>query len=221
MGANTKFGAKEVMDVTLYDMETGRPVIFFDTLKTSEIAVTSEKVYARGGKGNNKLITWEINKEATLTIEDALISPKSLELVTGMATKVGAQTITMRQDTVYESGVDKGDLFPLTASSNGEIELAFAPKEAAASILVYEADDDCGTPIAMSGATLTDKTLKVAAAADKKVVVYYTYTSSADTETYTVDATKFSGTYKLVGDTVLRNANTGKNYTHVFNAKCV
>lgn len=48
MGANTKFGAKEVMDVTLYDMETGRPVIFFDTLKTSEIAVTSEKVYARG-----------------------------------------------------------------------------------------------------------------------------------------------------------------------------
>lgn len=198
MGANTKFGAKEVMDVTLYDMETGRPVIFFDTLKTSEIAVTSEKVYARGGKGNNKLITWEINKEATLTIEDALISPKSLELVTGMATKVGAQTITMRQDTVYKDGLDQGDLYPLTASANGDIELAFAPKEAAANILVYDAEDDCGTPIAMSGATLAGKILTVAAAADKKVVVYYTYTSSAETETYTVDATKFSGTYKLV-----------------------
>jgi hypothetical protein len=203
MGANTKFGAKEVMDVTLYDMETGRPVIFFDTLKTSEIAVTSEKVYARGGKGNNKLITWEINKEATLTIEDALISPKSLELVTGMATKVGAQTITMRQDTVYEADkdgvmVNRGDLYPLTATADGSITLAYEPKEAAANIIVYLADDDCGTPLVMTGATLTDKVLKVADAAGKKVVCYYTYESGAETETYTVDASKFSGTYKLV-----------------------
>ena len=211
MGANTKFGAKEVMDCTLYDMETGKPVIFFDTLKTSEIAVTSEKVYARGGKGNNKLITWDLNKEATLTIEDALISPKSLELVTGMATQVGAQKITMRQDTVYEGGVDKGDLYPLTASSTGAITLAFTPNEEAANILVYEVEDDCGTPIDMAGATLSGTTLTVAAAKNKKVVVYYTYQSSAETETYTVAADKFSGTYKLVGDTVIRNANTGKD----------
>ena len=67
--SNAKFGAKEVMDVVLYDMETNKPVIQFDSLKTSSISVTSEKVYARGGKGNPKLITWEINKEATLTIE--------------------------------------------------------------------------------------------------------------------------------------------------------
>lgn len=199
------------MDCTLYDMETGRPVIFFDTLKTSEIAVTSEKVYARGGKGNNKLLTWELNKEATLTIEDALISPKSLELVTGMATQTGAQKITMRQDTVYENGVSKGDLYPLTASSTGVIELAFAPNESAADILVYEVNDDCGTPIDMANATISDKKLTVAAAANKKIVVYYTYQSSAETETYTVAADKFSGTYKLVGDTVIRNANTGKD----------
>ena len=46
--ANGKFGAKEVMDVVLYDMQTNKPVIAFDTLKTSSIEVTSEKVYARG-----------------------------------------------------------------------------------------------------------------------------------------------------------------------------
>ena len=48
--ANGKFGAKEVLDVTLYDMATNKPVIFFDTLKTSNIEFTSEKVYARGGR---------------------------------------------------------------------------------------------------------------------------------------------------------------------------
>ena len=68
--SNAKFGAKEVMDVVLYDMETDKPVIQFDSLKTSSISVTSEKVYARGGKGNPKLITWEINKEATLTYKE-------------------------------------------------------------------------------------------------------------------------------------------------------
>ena len=142
--SNAKFGAKEVMDVVLYDMETNKPVIQFDSLKTSSISVTSEKVYARGGKGNPKLITWEINKEATLTIEDALISPKSLELISGIARKVGVQTIRMRQTTEYdENGVNKGSMYPLKADSTGKITLAFEPNTTADKILVYPYDSDC------------------------------------------------------------------------------
>ena len=215
MSANTKFGAKEVMDVILYDMSTNKPVIFFDTLKTSSIEVTSEKVYARGGKGNAKLITWEINKEGKLTIEDALLSPKSLELISGVATVKGKQTVYMRQATEYDNStgipVDKGELFPLTASSAGAINLAYSPKEGATSILVYSADDDCGTPIDMANAQLSGKTLTVPGAANKKVVVYYTFESADATETYTIDATHFSGTYKLVGNTVIRNRESGKD----------
>lgn len=215
MGANTKFGAKEVMDVILYDMSTNKPVIFFDTLKTSSIEVTAEKVYARGGKGNAKLITWELNKEGKLTIEDALLSPKSLELISGIATTTGKQTVYMRQATEYDtsgtSPVDKGELFPLTANGSGVINLAYAPKEGATSILVYTADDDCGTPLAMTSASLSGKELTVAAAANKKVIVYYTFDSASTTETYIIDATHFSGTYKLVGNTVIRNRETGKD----------
>lgn len=211
MSANTKFGAKEVMDVVLYDMSSNKPVIFFDTLKTSNIEVTSEKVYARGGKGNSKLITWELNKEGKVTIEDALISPKSIELVSGLATVTGAQTVYMRQTTEFEAGVNKGEMYPLTADSTGVIKLGYAPIEAAADIIVYEASDDCGTALAMSGATLTGTTLTVSAAANKKVVVYYTFKSDANTETYTVDASHFAGTYKMVGNTVVRNRDTGKD----------
>ena len=54
--SNAKFGAKEVMDVVLYDMETDKPVIQFDSLKTSSISVTSEKVYARGGKDRKSVV---------------------------------------------------------------------------------------------------------------------------------------------------------------------
>lgn len=211
MGANTKFGAKEVMDVILYDMSTNKPVIFFDTLKTSSIEVTAEKVYARGGKGNAKLITWELNKEGKLTIEDALISPKSLELVSGVATRTGKQTVYMRQATTYDGGVDKGESFPLTASSTGVINLAYAPQESAANILVYLADDDCGTPIDMASASLSGTTLTVDAAKNKKVIVYYTFESAGTAETYVIDSSHFSGTYKLVGNTVIRNRETGKD----------
>ena len=177
--SNAKFGAKEVMDVVLYDMETDRPVIQFDSLKTSSISVTSEKVYARGGKGNPKLITWEINKEATLTIEDALISPKSMELVSGIARKIGVQTIRMRQTTEYENGENKGRLYPLKADADGKITLAFKPNTTADKIIVYPYDSDCDETalIAMDGATLAENVLTVAGAADQRVVVYYDYDS--------------------------------------------
>lgn len=218
--ANTKFGAKEVMDVTLYDMATNKPVICFDTLKTSSVSVTSEKVYARGGKGNPKLITWEINKEATLTIEDALITPKSMELVSGMATATGTKTVYVRQknewDTTDTTPKDKGDLYPLKCSKEGVINLAFTPKEKVEDIRVYLSDSDCGTPVTMTGASINEKTLTlgpdgITSAADKKVVVYYTRDTSETTQTYVITADKFAGTYKLVGDTVVRNAETGQD----------
>ena len=211
--SNAKFGAKEVMDVVLYDMETDKPVIQFDSLKTSSISVTSEKVYARGGKGNPKLITWEINKEATLTIEDALISPKSLELVSGIARKVGVQTIRMRQVTEYENGENKGKLYPLKADADGNITLAFKPNSDVSKVLVYPYDADCeeDSLFDMTGATLADNVLTIAEAAGQRVVVYYDYDSEATAETYVIDAEHFSGTYKLVGDTVLRNQKTGKD----------
>lgn len=214
-----KFGAKEVMDVTLYNMATGAPVITFDTLKTSAIEVTSEKVHARGGKGNPKIITWEVNKEATMTISDALLSPKSLELVSGMATATGSQTIPFRQKTEYDftdptKPVDKGDLFPLTCSSGGVITLAYTPTSAVSAIYVYLAADDCGTRIDMTGANLSANVLTLGAngttvAGGKKVVAYYDYASPATTQAWTITSDKFSGTYKMVGSTVIRNADTG------------
>lgn len=210
--ANVKFGAKEVMDCTLYSMATGLPVLYFDSLKTSSISVKSEKVYARGGRGNPKLITWETNKEATLTIEDALISPKSLELISGIARTTGAQAIYMRQATEYEDGVDKGKFYLLTTDATGKVVLGFTPKEQVANIVCYEAEDDCGTRIPMNGATLSGNELTLGATyANKAVVVYYTYDSVATADTFIIDASHFSGTYKLVGDTIIRNQETGQD----------
>ena len=94
---NKKFGIKEVADVAFYvvgdvkvDSTTGEvtfvgtdtvrkgPVLTFDTLKVSNLEFTGETTDARGGKGNSVLMSWDHSREATLTLEDALLSVESL-----------------------------------------------------------------------------------------------------------------------------------------------
>lgn len=84
-----KYGIKEVADVVFYtitevgDEEFYTPVLFLDTLKVSTLEKAAEKVEAKGGKGNKKLITWNFGKEVTLNLEDALFSPASMSLIWG------------------------------------------------------------------------------------------------------------------------------------------
>lgn len=211
-----KFGIKEVMDVCFYDTKTGKPVIFFDTLKLSELENKASESAAKGGKGNPKLLIWDFDREATMKIQDALLSPKSFSLLAGTDTAIGTAIIQMRQSHVYATDpddatnmIDKGADYPLTASGAGAVELAYTPLETASNILVYDADDDGGTPL--TAGTLSGKTLTNASWASKKLVVYYTYNSGSDAQTFTISADKFPSTYKIVGDTVIRNATTGKD----------
>lgn len=78
-----QYGIKEVADVTIYDLTTGKPVLFLDTLKVSTIEQTAEQAEARGGKGNSALIVWDYGKEINVTLEDALFTPKSLAVMFG------------------------------------------------------------------------------------------------------------------------------------------
>lgn len=82
-----RYGIKEVADVTFYEINTdgtpGNPVLYLDSLKVSTLEQTAETVYAQGGKGNPRLIGWDFGKEITLSLEDALFSPKSMAVMFG------------------------------------------------------------------------------------------------------------------------------------------
>lgn len=84
---NKRFGIKDVADVTFYELDEhgrpGSPVIFFDTLKTSNIEQTAEQADAKGGKGNASLITWDHSKEINVALQDAVLSEKTLEMMYG------------------------------------------------------------------------------------------------------------------------------------------
>jgi len=214
--ANNKFGVKEVMDVTFYDTVTGKPVLFCDTLKVTSLDNKASQSFARGGKGNPKLLIWDYDRESAMTISDALLSPKSFEILSGNATVTGAATIYMRQSTVWIADPDdntkminQGSLYPLTATAGGAITLAYTPLEAAADILVYELSDDGGT--ALAAGALVGKVLTNVAWANKKLVAYFSYNSGVNATTYSITSSAFPSTYRIVGDTVIRNAETSKD----------
>jgi hypothetical protein len=86
------FGIKEVSDVAFYNVDavtesegvltiTEDPLFILDTLKVSNIENTAEQTDAKGGKGNAPLITWDYGREITISLQDAVLSEKTLSLM--------------------------------------------------------------------------------------------------------------------------------------------
>ena len=135
-----KYGIKEVADVVFYSInEIGdevfyTPVLFLDTLKVSTVEKTAEKVEARGGYGNKKLITWNFGKDIVLNLEDALFSPASMSMIWGgtLESKLSDYTNAIVKCNL---GNKYGQLhysikaYPSPAMTDGEWEVVFGAAE--------------------------------------------------------------------------------------------
>lgn len=126
-----RYGIKEVADVVFYNIENngepGAPVLYLDSLKVSTLEQTAETVYAQGGKGNPRLIGWDFGKEITLTLEDALFSPKSMAIMfgDGKVDAVGSvlKTITFTGKTAPSVWVDaNGKDHPISGGKTYDAE---------------------------------------------------------------------------------------------------
>ena len=88
-----KYGVREICEVVMRAkarMQVGNkvfykdePVIYFDTLTTSSLEGASTTVYAQGGRGNARLMSWDGERTLTFTMEDALISAEGLMILSG------------------------------------------------------------------------------------------------------------------------------------------
>lgn len=84
-----KYGIKEVADVTFYSIiEIGNeelyiPVLFLDTLKVSDLNQTSNKVNYSNGYGNSQSLSWQFGKKFSLSLQDALFTPASMNMTMG------------------------------------------------------------------------------------------------------------------------------------------
>ena len=196
-----KFGIKEVMNVTFFDLTTKQPVLYLDTLKLSSLENTAEQAMARGGHGNPILLTWDYNREANFEVQDALMTPKSLSMLAGTELTTGATIVHKRDELIVDNSLD--------------ITLSETPVDGdyATDLFIYALDDDAGTPL-----TIDDITGKVVSlnydgqvTIGDVVVAYYPYETGSTASLITITSDAFPGYYKIVGDTLVRSLATGQD----------
>lgn len=126
-----RFGVREICDVafrakskmtlggrTFYKNE---PVIYFDSLKTSSLEGASTTVYATGRRGNTRLIAWEGERTLTFNMEDALISPESLAILSGasLATATAEKPVYVHMTSQVQVDTKNTIVIPEIACWNG------------------------------------------------------------------------------------------------------
>ena len=214
-----KYAAVTVCDVTLYDLVTKYPVMYFDTLQVTSIDGTTEVTEIQGGKGNPILASVSHSKNIDVQFDDAIMTMSSLAILTGgeLSNASDNAKITMTQTEIID----------IAADNNGTISLSEAVK---ANSYVY-----IGKIINGIVSTVTRTEEKVAGGTNVvniddfynfakeeeditgKYRVFYEYelgvadAEGRDLSELTVLADKFAGTYRFIGDTMLFNQFTGLN----------
>jgi len=183
--------------------QLGEPIVTLPSLKTSGVETSGETVYARGGRGNAKLVGFSSNREATLTLEDALFDNEALAMLTGNDITAGTQ-----------------EVFPVeyftvaTPGATESFDLKGTP--VTGSIKSYPFVDGMkeGSTLLTEGA-VTDKAIELdttALTAGDMIVVYYTAETDAEASRVKVTSDKFGGTFKLVIDLLVTDSVSKENF---------
>ena len=67
---------REVADLIFQEYKTKNPFLYVDYANTSSQELTGETVYAYGGKGHPKKVSFSGDRGGTLTIETQIQTPK-------------------------------------------------------------------------------------------------------------------------------------------------
>ena len=212
----------------------GDIVLFLDTLKVSTIETTAENVAAQGGWGNPRLVQWDYGKEINITLEDALMSLESLRFMLGGAIKRPSTT-----ENVIVHHTEEVTAINNPEDTEDEKVYVPAPKDHITGITMYpKASKD--HPIKLINLTkgyrtqIIAKTMtalnevtflnpkagineQTAPEVGDKIRIFWdeVITGAAneneDAVEVTISPDTFPGTYKVVGDTLIRSEKTGRD----------
>lgn len=191
------FGVKEVADITLYDLDTMKPALFLNSLKLTNLENNADTSYATGGQGNGRLMSWDFNRTANFTVQNALLNPKAVSMQLGTQVEKKIRTLFKREVLVAVAG---------STGTKSKIVLNETPQ--ATGMTIYKTTDGIEHGTEVTTGTVTAKEVEFAIAdlpIGDKVIAYYKFDSQATAETITIASDKFSGYYMLVGDTLWRN----------------
>ena len=195
------------------------PVLYFDTLRTSTLEGASTTVYAQGGRGYARLISWDGEKTITFTMEDALLSPESFSILSGagLIEASADEAMYVHQTSQVQVETDNTIVLPALACWN-KLEQGDPQYHNAADIFVMVLDDNgevnaepC-VPASIQNNDVTtitcyshDGTLPAGAV----VLVDYYVKRTAGAKQLTITAASFSGNFYIEASTLFRRQSDG------------
>ena len=185
--ANPNMANREVCDLIFVDYSTKKPFLNLDFANVSTTELTGESVFAFGGKGHPKRISFSGERAGTLTIETQIQTVKLWQLITGGEISKSAKFVA-RVEGVVEAG-------------GTTVTLADTP--VAGSVTVYKADDDCGAELACTVADAV-VTLTEALTEGDKVIVYYMKEVTDKVQRINIKSTSFPKNFIVYGDTIMK-----------------
>ena len=227
-----QYGIKEVANVYFEALENdeksgvyaGDIVLFLDSLKVSTIETTAENVAAQGGWGNPRLVSWDYGKEITITLEDALISLESLRFMLGGAIKYPDSKAPIWVRHTEEVVCGTNGIVPKPKDHLTGIELSVTASEKHPIRLInmttgVRTQVQSGTIDGTKSIDFKNDARGVSAATtaegDRIRIMWETQVTSEEGQETAVEVTispsTFPGSYKVVGDTFMRSAKTGKD----------
>lgn len=205
-----RFGVREISNVVFKEIDTKKPVLYLESLKTSSTEVTAEANYVQGGPGNPRRLMFEGNKQINYSMQDSLISPESLAMLAG--TTAIARSVQVHKKEVLELD----DSMQATLAEVPSIKAEYPMF-----VFITQGGDDIGITVPSditSGYQLTEQVIKFNGSIDDhtfaegdKVIVDYYYTSETTAKEIIIEANKFPGYYLLEADTLWRRESDGKD----------
>lgn len=204
--ANLVFKAKASTRIGNYTFAVGQPVLYIDSAKTSALEGAATTVYAMGGRGNSRLVGWEGDKTLTLNVEDALISAKSIAMLTGAGLIKGEEGEKVHGHVTADAFISADGTLDLTDYLEvGEVIDANAP----IFITKIEANNKWGDLI--KGGTVTGSKITglTGAANSQAFVDFYVEKDASEVTEIQIDADTFAGYYYVEADTLFRRQSDG------------
>lgn len=128
MSVNTRMANREVCNLVFCEFTTKKPFLNVDYANVSTTELTGESVYANGGWGHPRVVTFYGDKGGTISFETQITPFKLYSLLTGAELETTADWVSRKEITATEAG-----------------KIAVGTGVTAAT--VFAADDDCGVAI--------------------------------------------------------------------------
>lgn len=209
MAAPNRWAVREAAEVTFFDLVTEDAIVTLKTLKMTEVQTSGETVYARGGRGNAKLVGFTSDREATVTVQDAIFDNLALAMLTGNDITEGSFEINM----IHEFMIPDESPYTVTLPQD-EIEsiktIYILDSDGVTNkIKLAEAETtpDAGEFV-IAGNVLTFNV----AEAGLRGRAYYTVKTDATAKKVQVTSDMFGGSFKVVADVMVRDESTKKDY---------